>query len=285
MGLLILDREVLFRLVIVVIASLTAIFGTVYSLIHGIFAVFSFLYVLPIICVVYFYPKKAVLFTLLISILYIGLVYVLGSFDPVLIAVSTAWFAIFLTLSVVASSYANGVLEEKARFRQIIENTSEGIFCLEPGSWQILRVNHTCARWLLYSQDELRKMPVTTIWTDTAAHHCFLGEITSGKTGIAFDALFRQKNGGVIRVILSPLCVTQEIVVCSVVYNTDMRVADEEIRQTLEDLERQVRERTAHLERINEELRNEIIERRKIEQTLLSGDSKTASDKAHEEMP
>jgi C4-dicarboxylate-specific signal transduction histidine kinase len=55
-------------------------------------------------------------------------------------------------------------------------------------------------------------------------------------------------------------------------------MADEEIRQTLEDLERQVRERTAHLERINDELRNEILERRRLEHTLLSGERKDDSD-------
>ena len=62
------------------------------------------------------------------------------------------------------------------------------------------------------------------------------------------------------------------MVLCSVANVADAKVADEEIRQTLEDLERQVRERTAHLERMNEELRAEIIERRRLEHTLLSGE-------------
>jgi PAS domain S-box-containing protein len=279
------DREIILRLTIVAIASLTAILGTIFSLIHGIFAVFSFLYILPIICVVYFYPKKAVLFTLLISIIYIGLVYILGSFNPILIAVSTAWFAIFLTLSVVASSYANGLLEEKARIRQIMENTLEGIFCLDPGTLRIRGVNQKCAQWLGYSPGELQGTPVTTVWTDTAAHQRFFDEVTSGKAGIAFDALFRQKSGGVIRVILSPLYVTRGMLLCSVVNVTDIRVADEEIRQTLEDLERQVRERTAHLEQINEELRNEIIERRRLEHSLLSGDPTVKPDREKERKP
>jgi C4-dicarboxylate-specific signal transduction histidine kinase len=77
-----------------------------------------------------------------------------------------------------------------------------------------------------------------------------------------------------IRFILSPLNVTKDMVLCSVVNVTDANVVDEEIRQTLEDLERQVRERTAYLERMNEELRAEIIERRRLEHTLLSSDLK-----------
>ena len=271
MGLMMPDREVVLRVIIVVFASVIAILGTIVSLIHGISAVFPFLYILPIICVVYFSPKKAVLFTLGISIIYIGLVYLMGGFNPVLIAVSTAWFAIFITLAVVASSYANGILEEKSRIRHIMENTLEGIFCFDPVTWRIRGVNQKCAQWLLYSRDDLKGANVSSVWTDIAAHRRFMDEVKAGNAGIAFDALFRGKNGGVIRVAVSPLCVTRERVLCSVVNMTDSRVADEEIRQTLEDLERQVRERTVHLERINDELRNEILERRRFEKSLLSG--------------
>jgi PAS domain-containing protein len=274
MGPQLLDREVVLRLFIVVVASVTAILGTIFSLTHGIFVVFPFLYILPIICVVYFYPKRAVLFALCISVLYIGLVYALGAFNPFLIAVSTAWFAIFITLAVVASSYATGLLEEKVRIRHIKENTPEGIFCFDVSTWRIREINQKCAQWLLYSCSDLTGAPVSTVWTDTGAHQRFTGEIKSRKADVVFDALFRQKSGGIIRVVISPLYVTKEVVLCSVVNVTETGVADEEIRQTLEDLERQVRERTAHLERINEELRTEILERRRLEHTLLSGERK-----------
>ncbi|MGA8377833.1 MAG: PAS domain-containing protein [Methanoregula sp.] len=277
-----LDREAFLRLFIVVVASLSAILGTLFSLTHGISVVFPFLYILPIICVVYFYPGRAVLFALCISIIYIGLVYSLGAFNPFLIAVSTGWFAVFIILAVVSSSYANGLLEEKARIRHIMDNTLEGIFCFDPGTWRIREVNQKCARWLLYSRSELKGAFVSMVWTDAGAHQRFMDETKVRRTGVVFEALFRQKSGGVIRFVISPLYVTRDLVLCSVVNVTDARVADEEIRQTLEDLERQVRERTAHLERINEELRTEIVERRRLENTLLSGEFKDEFDKEKE---
>jgi len=271
------DTEEVLRLFIVAVASIGAILGTIFSLTHGISAVFPFLYILPIICAVYFYPRRAVLFALAISIVYIGLVYVLGAFDPILVAVSTAWFAIFITLAVVASSYANGLLEEKARIRHIMENSPDGIFCFDPGTLRIRVINQKCAQWLLYSLEDLEGGPVGTVWTDTDAQQRFLEEVKVRKTGVMFESLFRQKNGGVLRCILSPLFVTKDMVLCSVTNITDAKVADEEIRQTLEDLERQVRERTAHLEKINEDLRAEIIERRRLEHTLLPGKLKNDS--------
>jgi PAS domain S-box-containing protein len=264
--------EEMLRLLIVIVASVSAILGTIFSITHGISAVFPFLYILPIICVVYFYPRHAVLFALAISVIYIALVYVLGAFDPILVAVSTAWFAIFIVLAVVASSYANGILEKKARIRHIMENTRDGIFCFSPETLLIKMVNQKCADWLLYSRDELEGVPVSTVWTDADAQKRFIDEVKTRKTGVMSEANFRQKTGGMLRFVISPLFPSNDMILCSVVDVTDAHIADEEIRQTLEDLERQVRERTAHLEKINEELRAEILERRRLEHNLLSGE-------------
>ncbi|MFA6362142.1 PAS domain-containing protein [Methanoregula sp.] len=271
------DKEERLQLFIVAIASISAILGTLISLTHGISSVFPFLYIFPIICVVYFYPRRAILFALAISIIYIILVYLLGAFDPILVAISTAWFAIFITLAVVASSYANGLLEEKVRIRHIMENNREGIFCFDPGTLRIRRVNQKCAQWLLYFREDLEGRPVNTVWMDSDSQQRFIDEVKVKKTGVMSESLFRQKNGGMLRCIISPLYVTKDTVLCSVTNVTDAKVADEEIRQTLEELERQVRERTAHLEKINEDLRAEIIERRTLEHSLLLGEHRDDS--------
>jgi C4-dicarboxylate-specific signal transduction histidine kinase len=59
-------------------------------------------------------------------------------------------------------------------------------------------------------------------------------------------------------------------VLCSAVDITLEKIVDEEIRKTLDDLEDQVKTRTAHLERINEELRAEILEHRRFESTIFA---------------
>jgi len=259
------------RLLIVAVASISAVLGTTYSLVHHSSVVFPFLYILPIICVVYFYPRRAVLFTLVLSVVFIGLVYTLGALDPFLVAVSTAWFAIFITVAVVASSYANGINDEKTRIRYLMENTPNGFFCFNPVTLHFLRVNLKFAQWLSYTREELENEPVSTVWTDAGTRERFVGEAREQGDGVTVESLFRQKNGGMIRCIISPLYVTRDAILCSAVNVTDAQVDDEEIRQTLEDLERQVREHTAHLEQMNEELRAEIIEHRRLEQTLLSG--------------
>jgi C4-dicarboxylate-specific signal transduction histidine kinase len=60
---------------------------------------------------------------------------------------------------------------------------------------------------------------------------------------------------------------------CSAVNTTNNKIVDEEIIKTLNNLEQQVKARTADLERINERLRAEILECRRFENTFLSGQS------------
>ena len=50
------------------------------------------------------------------------------------------------------------------------------------------------------------------------------------------------------------------------------RRLNENIRQAFDELEQQVRERTAHLEKSNEQLRAEIEEHRRIESAILNGE-------------
>ena len=97
-----------------VIATVSfAVYSTIYSLTHGIYEVFPFLYFLPIILFVYLFPKRGVLFSLGLSTVFILLIYIFGNFNTGLFAVSTAWFVIFVTIGVVTSSFAESLKAEE----------------------------------------------------------------------------------------------------------------------------------------------------------------------------
>ena len=131
-------------------ASIGAILTTIFSLLNGIFYVFPLHFILPIILVVYFYPERGVLFSLGLGLMYISLIYLLGNSDPTLIAIATAWFAIFITIGVVASSYAIRLREERTRVRKILDNSQDGIFCFDLKDLRIREINAKCAQWLKY---------------------------------------------------------------------------------------------------------------------------------------
>lgn len=271
------EFEEVLQLFIIAAACIGAILTSVFSLTHNITEVFPFLYILPIILVVYFYPRHTVVFTLSISLMYISLIFLLASSNTTLMVIATAWFAIFMTIGVVASSYANRLEDEKRRIRHIIDNSQDGIFCLDLSSGSLVEVNAKFAKQLRYERTDLIGAAITRIWTDEAERGKFSELVRSGARTFETEILLRARDGTLLRVVISPLEVTRDRVLCSAVDITGSKIADEEIRKTLDDLEDQVRARTAHLERINEELKAEILEHRRFENTIL-GDRKTDYD-------
>jgi len=265
------ENEEILQLFILAAACIGAILTTIFSLTHGIFEVFSFLYILPIILCVYFYPKRAVFFTLALSLTYIGQIYLLGFANTNMIAAATAWFAIFMTIGVVASSYANRMHDERVRIHNILKNSQDGILCFDPESETIIELNVKFSRWLRYDSEELIGCGLAKIWCDAAERERFVTRIRkAGRDTPETEGLFRAKDGTILRFVLSVILTSKNRVYCSIIDITGSKIVDEEIRRTLEDLEEQVKARTAHLERINEDLRREILERRQFEQTILS---------------
>jgi PAS domain S-box-containing protein len=276
------EFEEVLQLFIIAAACIGAILTTVFSLTHSITEVFPFLYILPIILVVYFYPKRAVLFALCISLMYISLIFLLASGNTNLMIIATAWFAIFMTIGVVASSYANKLLEEKHRIRHIIDNSQDGIFCFDLSSGSLIEVNAKFAKLLRYGRTDLIGRDISRIWTDTVERGRFSELVKTERKTIETEILLRAYDGTVLRFMISPLQVTRNRVLCSAVDITGEKIVDEEIRKTLDDLEEQVKARTAHLERINEELKAEILEHRRFESTILA-DRKSNPDSDYEE--
>ena len=268
------NMEVL-RLLIVAAASIGAVLTTIFSLLNGIVNVFPFHYILPIILVVYFYPDRGALFSLGIGLMYISLIYLLGNSDPVLIAIASAWFAIFITIGVVASSYAIRLREERTRVRYILDNSQDGIFSIDLKDLRIKEINSKCARWLKYDRVDLIGKEISVIWTDTETREQFIADVKQDpeheQKHAEQEVIFHAQDGTVSRFIISAMLVTREQVLCSAIDITRSRIVDEEIIKTLDELEQQVKERTADLERMNEKLRAEILECRRFESTVLCG--------------
>ncbi|MDD1687262.1 PAS domain-containing protein [Methanoregula sp.] len=267
------DRnETLLHVILIGAAYTGAIVTTIFSLTHGIIEVFPLLYILPIILGVYFFPERAMLISLGVGLTYIGLVFLYGLSNSNLLVLATAWFAIFITIGVVFSSYANKLLNERSRIRSILDNSQDGIFCFDRSTGKILEMNAKCIHWLRCERADLIGKELATFWTDAAEREQFLAVVKAGSEGLESPAVFRAKDGTMLQFMVSSVLVTHDRVLCSAIDVTGSKIIDEEIRKTLEDLEGQVKARTAHLEKINAELQAEILERRRFEISLLSAE-------------
>ena len=260
--------------VAIVSSVAVAIASTIYSLTHGINEVFPFLYFLPIILFVYFYPDHGVIFTLLVSTIYLVLVYSLTSFNPAVVAVSTAWFVIFVTIGVVTSSLAKGLVVEERKYRDIFENSQAGIFTFDLDTLKIRELNAKCARMLRFDRSELVGKDLREIFTDSAQYQSFTRDIRARPQTGDLELHFSTSDGDIRQFILSASSSPDNVIICSVMDITERKLAERVIHKARVELEERIIERTRELTRANESLVAEIEERKQFEEAIQLANKK-----------
>jgi PAS domain S-box-containing protein len=252
----------------IVISVIIAVYGTIYSLNQHIYDVFPFLYFLPIILFVNFYPNRGVIFSLSISAVFLLMVYFFSNFDPALTAVSTAWFVIFVTIGFVTSSFAEGSRAEERKYREIFENSQAGIFTFALFTLRIQEMNGKCAHMLGYDRQDLIDKDLSRILLDSAERDSFIGQIRKNSGISDMELLLHTREGLVRQFLVSASLSPGNKVICSAIDITERKLAERVIQKARGDLERKVRERSEELMRANDGLKAEILERKRFEATL-----------------
>jgi len=252
----------------IILTVVVAVVSTIFSLTHGIYDVFPFLYFLPIIIFVYFHPKQGVIFSVCLSAVYLILVYYFSDFNPALVAVSTAWFVIFITIGVVTSSFAAGLKDEERKYRGIFENSQAGIFTFDLPTLRILDVNIKSARMLKYSRESLVGKDLSRILLESVERDTFLRRIREDRQTGDVELLFHTQDGLVRQFLVSASLTPNNIVITSAIDITERKMAERVIQKARDDLEVRVKERTEELLKANDELKAEIQERKRFEAAI-----------------
>jgi PAS domain S-box-containing protein len=261
-------RYQIFWAATIIISILIAVSLTLFSLSRGIYEVFPFLYFLPIILFINFYPRRGVIFSLAISTVFLILVYIFSNYNTDLIAVSTAWFVIFVTIGFVMSSFAEGFKTEERKFREIFENSQAGIFTFAPETQYIQEMNGKFAQMLGYDRFELIGKELSRILIGSVEKDTFLTQIQKNAGITDIELLLRTKEGTVRQFLVSASLSPGDSVICSAIDITERKLAERVIQKAREDLERKVKERSEELMRANDGLKAEILERKRFEATL-----------------
>jgi PAS domain S-box-containing protein len=252
----------------IVVTTIIAIYSTIFSLTHGIQEVYPFLYFLPLILFVNFYPNRGVLFSLAISTIFLVLVYFFGNFNPNLVAVSTGWFVIFVTIGFVTSSFAEGLKSEERKYREIFENSQAGIFTFNLLTLRIQAINGKCAQMLGYDRQDLIDQELSRIISDSVGRDMFIRQIEKTPEIGDIELLLHTQEGVVRQFLVSASRSPGDVVICSAIDITERKLAERVIQKAREDLEKKVKERSEELMRANDGLKAEIQERKRFEATL-----------------
>jgi PAS domain S-box-containing protein len=262
------NRQQIFQTTIIVASVIIAISATIFSLTNGIDDVFPFLYFLPIILFVNYYPSRGVIFSVSLSTIFLVLVYLFSNFDPNIIAVSTGWFVIFVVVGFVTSSFAEGLKEEERKYREIFENSQAGIFTFDLTTERILEMNARSSLMLGYERSDLINEELSRIFPDSLERNIFISRIKKNEEIGDIELVLHRGDGNVRQFLVSASLSPGKSVICSVVDITERKLAERVIQKARDDLERKVKERSEELVRANEGLKAEILERKRFEATL-----------------
>jgi PAS domain S-box-containing protein len=250
------------------VSILIAVYSTIFSLTHGIYEVFPFLYFLPIILFVYRYPQRGVVFSLLISMIYLVLIYYFSSFNPLLVAVSTAWFVIFVTIGVVTSSFAEGMQSEEKKYRGIFENSQAGIFTFDLETRKIRELNGKCAGMLKFEPSVITGLDLSRILPASKERDAFIQDIQTNLHTGDHELRFSTRDESVRQFMVSASLTPNDVVICSLIDITERKLAEKVIQRARDELEDRVKERTDELLRANDVLKAEIQERKRFESAI-----------------
>ena len=263
----VLNRQMFWNCIIA-LTTLGAVYSTVFALTHKIFEVFPFLYFFPIITFVYIYPKRGVIFSLVLSVVYISLVYSYEFADPRVVAISVGWFVIFITIGVVTSSFAVRIKAEECKYQRIFENSQAGIFTFDCKTLLIRDINEKCAAMLKYERADLIEKDLSAILPESAERDRFLSRLRERSLTGEVELLFTARGGAVRQFLITATSAPDFTAICSAIDITERKIAEKVIRNAKEELEVRVRERTGELLRTNEVLRTEILERKRFEDAI-----------------
>ena len=121
---------------------------------------------------------------------------------------------------------------------------------------------------LRYDRNDLIGKELTRILLDSVNRDAFLGRIREARHSGDSELLFHTCDGLVRQFLVSATLTPNDIVICSAIDITERKLAERVIQKAREDLDRRVRERTDELLRSNEELKTEILERKKFEDAI-----------------
>ena len=103
---------------------------TYFSIQRGIYDVFPYFYLIPIILIAFSRPKLSIYGTVLVGWLYVALVFLIGLPNMRLYTVATVWFYIFVSLGVLISTYSQVYRKEGEKSCGAYYNSQAGVFRL-----------------------------------------------------------------------------------------------------------------------------------------------------------
>jgi len=225
------SREKKFIYDFFIILSVLASIGITYIAIsRGIYDVFPYFYLIPVVLIAFTRPKISIFITVFVGWLYIGLVYSLGLPDPGIFARATVWFFIFVSIGVLISTYSREYQREGERSCGSFFNSQAGAFGYDRENLQIRDPNRKFSQFIGYDCEVLLLKTLPDIISDTTERELFLSKVRDTRRVGDIEVRFTCADGSKRWALVSATDCADRAILCTAVDITEQKQAQDALR-------------------------------------------------------
>jgi PAS domain S-box-containing protein len=224
------NKQLLFD-VSIIASILAAVVITYFSLTSGIYDVFPYFYLIPIILIAFSRPRLSIYGTVVVGWVYLALVFIIGLPDTHLYTVATVWFYIFVSLGVLISTYSQVYRKEGEKSCGAYYNSQAGVFSYDRETLNIRDANRKFATMIHYECDDLMKRSLPDLIPNRDEREGFLAKVRDLRRVGDIEVQFRGSDGSTRWALVSAAETGEPGVICTVVDITDNKLSQEALTQ------------------------------------------------------
>jgi len=223
----------------IAILAVTTIFAFVlnyYGLIRGVSVVTPHLFYLPIVIAGYWFPRRGIVFTVIVAMTYLTMVYIMTYPDIDSITSATARFYVLVAIGLIVASLSSNLKEKEDRYHGIFDYSEAGVFLVRynPEEMLIEEVNERGADILGYRASELTGRSLHEIWQSREEYDRFVQKISREGTITDLESGLLKKHNKEIIVLISAGRLPENMMVFTIVDITERKNAEEALKESKE---------------------------------------------------
>jgi len=204
---------------------IAAIIITYVCLTNGIYDVFPYFYLIPVVLIAFSRPKQGIYGTVLMGWLYFMLVWLWERPDSHLFTLATIRFYVFVSLGVLISVFSQEYHREEQKKRNLYYHSQAGAFSFNKKSLKITDTNQKFAAMIQYDSGTLKTRTLSDIIPSSAERELFLSRIDDLQITGDIELGLAARDGTARWVLVSSVKMDEDEIVCTAVDITDHKEA------------------------------------------------------------